>query len=75
METFVKAIQDRNLSTKYNNLFAIELQQLKESYVSLIQRESFENTHFEGKSDEIDEKEQKVIEQVESKRKTYFLHG
>jgi HK97 family phage prohead protease len=55
METFIKAVQDKNISTKYNELFAIELQQLKDSYVSLIQRESFDDTQIETKSEASEE--------------------
>ena len=70
MEKFVKAIQDQNLSTKYNDLFAIELQQLKDSYISLIQRESFEDTQIETKSDEKDEE---IIDQVDDNRMRYIF--
>lgn len=57
MESFIKAVQDGELSSKYNDLFTIELQQLKSSYNSLIRKESFEeNTLIEDKS-----KEEEVI--------------
>ena len=39
MEVFIKALTDNNLSKKYNELFVLELMQLKEQYNSLLKFE------------------------------------
>ncbi len=52
MESFIKAIKDGNITERYNDLFEIELQQLKSSYNTLIRKESFEDTPIETKSSE-----------------------
>ena len=55
MEVFIKALQDNNLSQKYNNLFVLELMQLKNQYNSLL-------TFEEPLRDTLEEKEPKQEE-------------
>ena len=67
MEVFIKALQDDNLSKKYNNLFVLELMQLKNQYNSLLQfEEPLKNTPEEEKPTE-EKADQESEEEIKKK--------
>lgn len=69
MEVFIKALQDNNLSQKYNNLFVLELMQLKNQYNSLLQFEEPLKDTLEEKEPKQEETEQKEEKKQSTKRK------
>lgn len=72
MEVFIKALTDDKLSQKYNDLFVLELMQLKQQYNSLLTFEQpLKNTEQEQEP-KADEQKQEQEEKQSTKRK-YLL--
>ena len=67
MEVFIKALTDNKLSEKYNNLFILELMQLKTQYNSLL---NFEEPLKDTLQEEEPKAEEKAEAQEEKETKT-----
>ena len=71
MEVFIKALTDDKLSQKYNNLFTLELMQLKHQYNSLLQFEKPSKDTLEDQ--EPSEEEKRKAEEKEIRTKLNLL--
>ena len=71
MEVFIKALTDDKLSQKYNNLFTLELMQLKHQYNSLLQFEKPSKDTLQDQ--EPSEEEKRKAEEKEIRTKLNLL--
>ena len=71
MEVFIKSLTDGKLSEKYNNLFTLELMQLKQQYNSLLQFEKPSKDTLQDQ--EPSEEEKRKAEEKELKTKLNLL--
>jgi len=73
MEVFIKALTDNNLSQKYNELFVLELMQLKQQYNSLMTFEEPLKDTLQEEEPNAEEQKQEQEENQVKKRKSLLL--